>query len=139
MALIKKLLGVGQQPEPASTTSPMSVVEGFTRTQYLAGECDYDTYYAQFVTTSVVCVVAQAIGVERIKASTDPHFNDIPLPLWDRLKDSVRQSMNRRRFKELACPQAPKGFIVFSLSDAVCIAKRAAKQIKEGEEQWIKK
>lgn len=133
MALIKKLLGVGQQPEPTSTTSTTPIVEGFTRTQYLAGECDHDTYYAQFVTPSVIYVVAQAIGVERIKASTNPHFNDIPLHLWDRLKDSVRQSMNGRRFKELACPQAPKGHIFFSLSDAVCIAKRAAKQIKEGE------
>lgn len=55
-----------------------------TRAQYLSGECTHDQYYAQFG-IKLVRVVRTAFGDERIKASTDEHFNDIPLRNWDLL------------------------------------------------------
>lgn len=81
----------------------------FTREQYLNKECTHSTYYGQFVTNYIKEVVASRVGVKTICASKDEHFNDIPLGIWDNL------------------PIYTSG----SLSDKVCIAKEAARQIKE--------
>lgn len=53
----------------------------FTRKQYMEGEVNHDDYYGQFVTDGVIRLLDQ----DRVKNSTDPHFNDIPLLHWDRL------------------------------------------------------
>ena len=44
-------------------------------------------YYAQFVTPQVKALVLRCIGKERLLKSTDPHFNDIPLKVWDALHE----------------------------------------------------
>lgn len=127
---MKAMFTQRQPPAPQPKPEPPALT-GFTREQYMRQECTHDEFYAQFVTDSVVYLVVSAIGKESIIASTDPHFNDIPLAEWDRLKDSVRQSMNGKMFKAMVCPNYPKGSILFSLSDAVCIAKRAAKRVRD--------
>lgn len=78
-------------------------------------------YYAQYVTDYVRGLVASRIGLEAIKNSKNEHFNDIPLPKWDALVPHLGAS---------------KALISngdwLSLSTGVCIAKEAARQIKEG-------
>lgn len=97
-------------------------VMAFTRQQYMARECTHQEYYAQFVTPSIRGLVAAYIGTDMIKRSTDPHFNDIPLRLWDSLQDCIRPAI-AAKMREL-----DKGGI--SLSDCVCVAKQAAREIK---------
>lgn len=59
-----------------------------TRKEYLncAGTPEsHREYYAQFVDQRVLNLVKVGVGAKRIKASSDPHLNDIPLGTWDRL------------------------------------------------------
>ena len=44
-------------------------------------ECTHNEYYAQFVNAAVLMRVSRMIGLDKINASKDEHFNDIPLPL----------------------------------------------------------
>jgi hypothetical protein len=137
--IINKLKAILTPESPAPVPEPQPPEPtGFSREQYLRQECDHDTFYAQFVTDGVVYVVLSAIGKERIIKSTNPHFNDIPLAEWDRLKDRVRESMNGKMFKAMVCPNYGKGKILFSLSDAVCIAKRAAKRVRDANQGEVK-
>lgn len=80
-------------------------------------------YYLQFVNDSVKNLVINCIGLERIKKSIDPHFNDIPLKLWDNLECSIRNIVGDsiRKLNNSV-----------SLSDCICVAKTAAKLIKNG-------
>lgn len=57
----------------------------FTRSDYMNNKCSHREYYGQFVTPYVLQLVANSIGLDKIKASKDPHFNDIPLQEWDRI------------------------------------------------------
>lgn len=104
-----------------------------TRTQYIndysakddAGRAAlHRAYYAQFVTSTVINYVRRFIGEKAIKASADPHMNDIPLAKWDHL-DSLIRPIGARINKAI------NGQSVWSLSDTVCVAKEAARQIKE--------
>ena len=96
-----------------------------TRAQYMNKECTHQEYYGQFGEI-LIEVVSNCIGVERIQASTDPHFNDIPLIAWDRLHGVVG-AICGRRLGEV------NGTGGYSLSDTVCAAKAAA-QIIRGEQ-----
>ena len=100
-----------------------------TRKEYMSTPAEYAahahrSYYGQFVTPGVRSFVAQCIGTKNIKESTDPHFNDTPLRLWDDLHSSIGAMCGRA-----ICAASTGGY---SLSDTVCIAKEAARQIKEG-------
>lgn len=81
-------------------------------------------YYAQFVTPSIIDYVRQLIGEQAIKTSVDPHFNDIALSKWDHL-DILIRPIGARINKEI------NGQSAWSVSDTVCVAKEAARQIKE--------
>jgi len=104
-----------------------------TRKEYMAMSGDlteaqrvklHREYYAQFVTPYVVSCVERFIGTLRIKESTDPWLNDIPLKEWDTLDGCVRP-IGARINKTI------NGTSAWSLSDTVCVAKEAAHQIKE--------
>lgn len=92
----------------------------FSRQQYLNKECTHAEYYGQFVTGAVKSAVRCSIGKDAIVKSNDPHFNDIPLAKWDRLSFPV----SSKKIKEAGDYLTKAGF--------VCIAKEAARQIKEG-------
>lgn len=94
-----------------------------TRSDYMLGKATHEQYYGQFVTPWVRSVVSARIGELAIRQSAGPPFNDIPLPKWDRLYDSMVALCNRT-------VTAAQGHGM-TLSDAVCIAKEAARQIKE--------
>lgn len=96
-----------------------------TRKEYRADQSPdaHFKYYSQFATPSVQELVARTIGIDRIKKSTDPHLNDIPLREWDNLAPSVKMLSGRLMAK------ANNGGI--SLSDCVCTAKAAARILLE--------
>ena len=101
----------------------------YTRKQYMAeshldGMTAHRRYYGQFVNQSTIARVVNSIGKERILASRDPHMNDIPLALWDRL---VPQLPGSAGFK--------KAGDYYTLANGVCLAKEAARQWLEQQEQ----
>lgn len=100
----------------------------FTREQYLNRECTHRKYYGQFVNSSTISWVKTRIGKEALKRSTDKHFNDIPLRMWDAFHPHL--SFNKQVFSD--CNNGSRGF---SLSDTVCIAKEAARQICESTDE----
>ena len=96
-----------------------------TREEYLDASEQKDAhrvYYAQFVDGRVRGLVANAIGLEPIRGSKDPHFNDIPLKRWDalvsRLPSTVPTEMKRLG-----------DFL--TLAGGVCVLKEAAQQLRE--------
>ena len=93
------------------------------RKQYISGEKTFDEFYGQFVTNQVAEVVRVGIGEDLVKASTDQHFNDIPLAQWDRLYGLIQMLVGR----DVAEANGGGGV---SLSDTVCVAKAAAKLIR---------
>ena len=102
-----------------------------TREQYGKGECTHEEYFGQFVTEPIKTYVCRVIGEQRIMDSFDPHFNDIPLREWDRLSPQIATMIDRDKLREAEGWRDPKTF-PWSLSTAVCIAKQAARIIKEG-------
>lgn len=102
-----------------------------THKEYLGLSCSGDSdslaafhqYYSQFVTPYVTEVVREHIGEDRIRASKDVHFNDIPLPLWDRLVPLVRHSVSVRN-------EDINGTRCVSICECVCTLKTAAHIIR---------
>lgn len=95
----------------------------YTHKDYMAKKCSHDEYYGQFG-KHLISLVSRTIGVDKIKASTDPHFNDIPLQQWDNLAPAVHLTVGRMLSEA-------NGSGGISLADCVCAAKAAAKIIKE--------
>ena len=89
----------------------------FSRQQYMGKECSHSEYYGQFITSAARLIVINTIGRERILASDDPHFNDIPLRLWDRLSFPIKNMKEAGDY--------------LTLAGGVCIAKEVARQYKE--------
>lgn len=96
--------------------------------QYGTGTREQDAalhraYYAQFVTDAIRARVLNGIGEDRIKASEDPHFNDIPLLRWDSVAANMPASVSAHMKREGDW---------LTDAGAVCILKEAAQQIREG-------
>lgn len=107
----------------------------YTRKQFIIDkECDHRIYWGQFVTEGVKKLVLQHIPKEELMASVDPHFNDIPLQMWDQMHAWVPQHVKRAIAESNATMYAPgtQGRF-FSLSDMTCLLKEAAQQIVERE------
>lgn len=110
----------------------------FTRQQYMDHECTHRQYFAQFVTPEIKAAVRSYFGADRLCASTNPHFNDIPLSKWDmftgynQFRNQFRNKLypnlvfrnTRRMLKEV-------GETGMAPSDLTCISKEAARQIVE--------
>jgi hypothetical protein len=94
-----------------------------TRKKYLSHEITHRDYYSQFVTNAIKSVVSRNIGKDRIKASSDEHFNDIPLSLWDGVARQIQRIPSN--LKE----EMSKAGDYCTLAGIVCIAKEAAKQL----------
>jgi len=85
----------------------------------------HQKFYAQFLTEEAIIYVAQYIGADKIVNSKDPHFNDIPLKLWDML--SMNLLIKSKMWKEAH----DETQFIFSKAENVCLAKVAAFIIKE--------
>lgn len=110
-----------------------------TRTEYMNGLPEYGTtestahhraYYAQFVTPHVKALVRDRIGIERLKNSTDKHFNDIPLSVWDSFWCHYSPGLHIQPGAVVSSllKEAGEGN---SASTGTCILKEAARQIAE--------
>lgn len=91
-----------------------------TRKQYLNKELTHKEYYTQFVNNTLIQRVINHIGIDAIKKSTCPNFNDIPLHLWDTLGRLPYQS--RILIKQAGDNE--------TMSFMVCTYKAAATLIK---------
>ena len=97
-----------------------------TRNDYLANsEKLHHDYYTQFATDDLKRAVVQHIGLDMIQASTDVHFNDIPLPRWDAMYPIFEMSANKDAMK--AAGES------MTLSTSVCVLKAIARELKEGD------
>ena len=77
-------------------------------------------YHAQFVNEATIACVVSLIGADRLRASTDKSFNDIPLGMWDSLAGFLPVAMSLAAVGDR-----------WNLGSAVCIAKEAARQYLE--------
>jgi len=91
-----------------------------TRSEYINGKVTFSEYYQQFITPSLIQAVKSKIGIDAVKASTDPNLNDIPLKKWD----SIFLSPELKR--EIALKMQEAGDFL-SLAGAVCTAKECAR------------
>jgi hypothetical protein len=87
----------------------------------------FRVYYGQFVNAYVKQVVLNFISLNRIMNSTDKHFNDIPLVMWYSLFGALKMSFLKKNMEI-------NNNNCVSLADIVCMAKEAARQIKEEHE-----
>lgn len=96
-----------------------------TRDEYMQqsrdnGPAAHRAYYGQFVNQNTINQVVRHIGAQRIKNSTNPHFNDIPLKEWDNLSNFLLLARSFKSVGDYA-----------TLAGLVCVAKEAARQFKE--------
>lgn len=79
-------------------------------------------YYGQFVGDHTISQVVSFIGKAKLLASRDPHMNDIPLALWDRVSGCITLGMSFKAAEDYA-----------TLAGLVCVAKEAARQWLESQ------
>lgn len=91
-----------------------------TRKEYLDKKCTHAEFYGQFVNESVKRYVLSGIGKDAILNSNDENFNDIPLSMWDAIGPRLLLPISFKSIGDIT-----------TLSGLVCIAKEAARQIKE--------
>lgn len=96
-----------------------------TRQEYMDGKATHEQYYGQFVTDALKRAVTDRFGIETLVNSTDPHFNDIPLGQWDAFSQTMPFLVSMRKVFEA---QGNRGW---SLATVVCLAKEAARQVKQ--------
>lgn len=104
------------------------------RSEYMDGKYSFNEYYRQFVTPEILDRVSKAIGVDRIKASTDEHLNDIPMKEWDAIFGGVFRSG-----QIVVQPTVPRDIMttlkeadeIASMATLCCIAKQAARKLIE--------
>lgn len=80
-------------------------------------------YYAQFVSPLTIATVVRHIGAAKLRASTNEHYNDIPLKNWDALVGMLPFAI---RFDSVGD--------YTTLAGTVCVAKEAARQWLEAQE-----
>ncbi len=115
-----------------------------TRKEYVARTCAaatpeeamelHRTYYGQYVEEWAKDAVIRFIGFEAILASTDEHFNDIPLWRWDILASPLSRPDGPASGSAICRKMAELGDSP-SLSGLVCIYKEAARQIRDEEKE----
>lgn len=83
------------------------------RAEYMSGAVSHRDYYLWLSGWLGLPQSLIPVTKERVDASTDPHLNDTPLVLWDRMDPAVRSYADAK-------------FIPWSLSDTVCCLKNMA-------------
>lgn len=105
-----------------------------TRKQYLNKEFSFKEYYGQFSSPNVVEAIANAIGKEKLLASTDEHLNDIPMRLWDSLPwYGMRHDVAIANQSCYSQEARDKNVLAVSSSDHTCAVKCAAHKWIEAE------
>lgn len=95
-----------------------------TREEYMKDSAKlHNAYWEQFVTPEVIALVNRNISTAEIKSSEDKYFNDIKLVRWD--------SLYYQGLPQLTLKLRQQAKEDNSLGASVCIAKAAARIIKE--------
>lgn len=94
-----------------------------SRQDYIDGKFTHREYYGQFVNDTIKARLLNYISKNQLLESKDPHFNDIPLWMWDRIDNNYLGLTQAMRIAGDYITKA--GF--------VCIFKEAARQIVESE------
>lgn len=94
-----------------------------TRQDYVNQKATHREYYGQFVCDRVKSWVLQTFTKQELMQSTDPNLNDLPTEKWDRVIPSPVPFT-------LVSRMTMVGDYV-TLGGLVCIAKEAAQQIIE--------
>ena len=94
-----------------------------TRKSYLSGSSSHAEYYGQFDSPAVRNAILRVIPLSDLMASTDPYMNDIKLSRWDAIQ------LPKETRCMLSVANGHETSIIFSHSDAVCLAKAVAKRI----------
>lgn len=100
------------------------------RSEYISrsGETDEERtrnhreYYSQFVDIHVKMNVLKSVSMDKLLRSTDPHFNDIGLQVWDEMGRKFPHEMIQ---KLKSCGD------FLTAAGLVCIHKEAARQLVE--------
>jgi hypothetical protein len=95
-----------------------------TRQQYLSSPSSlHHEYFLQFSNPVIRGILKRSIfdSDKKLKESTDPHFNDIPLKWWDDIANFIAPYINNTKLVELG--------EINSLSTRVCILKAIAQEM----------
>lgn len=99
-----------------------------TRQDYMQHRVTHRQYYAEIARLAGIKFEPNHSVVVRAKRSTDEHYNDIPLLVWDRLGYLARAGLTRA-FKE--CEDC------YSMAGACCAMKEAVRQAVERQETTV--
>lgn len=107
------------------------MTEFYTRAEYMKDaqqegkgpSAAHRRYFGQFVTPGTIARVLNAIGKPRLLAARDPHLNDIPLAMWDRLTPQLPGSAGFAKAGDY-----------YTHANGVCLAKEAARQWIDSQE-----
>ncbi len=88
------------------------------RKRYLDHEISHAEYHEWLADSLGITMWHVPVDVERIRASTDKHLNDIPLKRWDAMDGLVRDQARRNFGSPFS----------WSLSDTVCVLKAVARR-----------
>jgi hypothetical protein len=94
-----------------------------TRQDYVNQKATHREYYGQFVSAGVKSWVLQTFTKQELMQSTDPNLNDLPIDRWDRVIPSPVPFTLVSRMTMVGD--------YATLGGLVCIAKEAARQIIE--------
>ena len=94
-----------------------------TRQDYVNQKATHREYYGQFVCDQVKSWVLRAFTKQELMQSTDPNLNDLPIDRWDRVIPSPVPFTLVSRMTRVGD--------YATLGGLVCIAKEAARQIIE--------
>lgn len=94
-----------------------------TRAEYMEINSErHHEYYAQFVTEQTLSFVRNVIGVEKLKASDDPDFNDVVR--WE--QGGRTWAWDRTPINSTLAKECGEGL---SMSTRTCVGKAAARII----------
>lgn len=112
-----------------------------TRTDYMAGRVTHQQYYSGLADVigraALTRIVLRHVApLERLRASNDPHLNDLPLDRWDRCDALVRPLISHNAGAVMAVswegqPLKPKTYC-WSLNETVCVLKAVARDLITG-------
>lgn len=99
------------------TKSAMQIKHDEMREKYMSNEITHAEFYEWLASEIGLLPQDLPVSIDRVRESTDPHLNDIPLQGWDRRDPVIRGKAKRA------------GMQSWSLSDTVCVLKAYARKI----------
>lgn len=101
-----------------ATNKQVAEMQVELRAQYMNGLISHQDYYLWLAKMLHIAWNEDSTMAARVLASTDPHYNDIPLSEWDSYHPWMSVAASR-----LGLP--------WSMSDTVCVQKAAAREYVE--------